>query len=222
MKVKGPLVTLGVVAVFGIGLMLVNFSNESEQTPSSKAAAPAPAASASSSAQPSTNPVPPPAEQFPAKADYAGKIQTQAGVMTVEITVEGDKAIAYACDGKKVESWLRGSANDGVVSLDNKDKTSHLDGKLTGGQVGGSLKIEQEQWNFTADAARPPAGLYRYLENGTQNSWIIDQNNTVTGVQRRPDGSTSPAVSLNLDGTAVIDGKTVTATRVEGNSPPAA
>src|ERR1700742_2193741 len=132
MKVKGPLVTLGAVAVFGIGLMLVNFSNESEQTPSSKAAAPAPApaASASSSAQPSTNPVPPPAEQFPAKADYAGKIQTNAGVMTVEITVERGNAIAYACDGKNVESWLRGSAHDGVVSLDNKDKTSHLDGQL--------------------------------------------------------------------------------------------
>lgn len=214
MKVQGPLVTLGAVAVFGIVLLLVDMSNETAPSPYGKpSAAPAP-----SETQSSTTPAPPPAEAFPAKADYVGKIPTNSGVMTVEITVEGDKAIAYACDGKTVESWLRGSAQDGVVSLDNKDKTSHLDGRLTGGQVDGTLNIGQDRWNFTAAPAQPPAGLYVYLENGARTSWIIDQNNGVTGVQRQPDGSKSPAPSLSTDGTAVVNGQTITATRVEGNS----
>ncbi|MDT5092304.1 MAG: hypothetical protein QOH60_1667 [Mycobacterium sp.] len=216
MKAKGPMITLGAVAALGIVLLAVNMSNES--SPSNKPYASASPAPAPPGTQSPTAPAPPPAEQFPAKADYVGKIQANGGVMTVEITVEGQNAIAYACDGKSVESWLRGSATNGAVSLDNKEKTSHLSGQLTGGNVDGSLAIGNDQWNFTATPAQPPAGLYMYLENGTRNSWIIDQNNGVTGVQRQADGSRSPAPSLSPDGTAVINGQKVTATRVEGNS----
>ncbi|MDT5011013.1 MAG: hypothetical protein QOH57_2630 [Mycobacterium sp.] len=216
MKVKGPYVTLGAVAAFGVVLLLVNVANESP--PAKKPAASSANTSASQSPQSSTTPAAPAAEAFPAKADYVGKIPTSDGVMTVEITVEGDKAIAYACDGKKVESWLRGPAQNGVVSLDNKDKTSHLDGRLVSGQVDGTLAIGQEQLNFTAAPAQPPAGLYVYLEDGNRTSWIIDQQNGVTGVQRQPDGTKSPAPSLSTGGTAVINGQTITATRVEGNS----
>jgi hypothetical protein len=38
----------------------------------------------------------------------------------------------------------------------------------------------------------------------------------VTGVQRRADGATAPAAGLSADGTAVLDGQTVTATKVQG------
>jgi hypothetical protein len=217
MKVKGPYVTLGVVAALGVTLVLVNVANESGSAPAGKPAASTAAAPPSSAPAPSATAEPPP-EAFPAKADYVGKIPTGSGVMTVEITVEGDKAIAYACDGKEVESWLRGSAQNGVVSLDNKDKTSHLDGQLAGGHVDGTLTIGQEQLTFNAAPAQPPAGLYVYLENGARTSWIIDQNNGVTGVQRQPDGSKSPAPTLSTDGTAVVNDQTITATRVEGNS----
>src|ERR1700756_115841 len=216
MSTKGPLLTLGAVAVLGAALLLANISNESSPPQSINPSA----SSGSASASPGSpqSPTQPPPEAFPAKADYVGKIPTDRRVMTLEITVEGDKAIAYACDGKSVEVWLRGSAVNGAVSLSNKDKTSHLTGQLVGGSVTGSLSIDQSQWNFTAAPARPPAGLYVYLENGSRDSWIIDQNNGVTGVVRNPDGSKSPAPPLSINGTAVINNKTITATRVEGNS----
>jgi hypothetical protein len=57
-----------------------------------------------------------------------------------------------------------------------------------------------------------------YEQAGVRNSWIIDANGAVTGVQRQADGSTGPAPGLSTDGTAVIDGQYVTATRVEGDS----
>jgi hypothetical protein len=216
MSSKGPLLTLGAVAVLGAALLLANISNESAPPQSSNPSASSVSASASpGSPQSPTQPQP---ETFPAKADYVGKIPTRSRAMTLEITVEGDKAIAYACDGKSVEVWLRGSAVNGTVSLANKDKTSHLTGQLAGGSVTGILSIDQDQWNFTAAPAQPPAGLYVYLENGTRDSWIIDQNNGVTGVVRHPDGSKSPAPTLSINGTAVINNKTITATRVEGNS----
>jgi hypothetical protein len=218
MKVRGPLVTLGAVAALGGGMWLANVSQETEAaTPSrpvAESTAPTPAAQAP--APPST-PLPPPPASFPAKADYVGKIPTKTGVITLDITVEGNKAKAYACDGNTVEAWLSGSAENGVVKLWNKDRTSRLDGRLEGSAVVGTLWIGDKNWGFTAPAVQSPAGLYVYEGNGIRNSWIIDSYGAVTGVQRQPDGSTSPAPILSTDGTAVIDGRTVIAVRVEGD-----
>ena len=215
MKIRGPLVTLGAVAVLGIGIWLVNVSKEEpEPAPqvaqaTTTAAAPAP--------QPPPSPTPAPAA-FPAKADYVGKIPTATGTITLDISVEGDKAIAYACDGNSVEVWLRGSAVNGAVSLASKDKASKLEGRLEGSAVVGTLWIGEMKWDFKADPAQPPAGLYLYEDAGVRNSWIIGPDGGVTGVQRRPDGSTVRAPGLSLDGTSVIDGRTVVATRIEGDS----
>jgi hypothetical protein len=218
MKIRGPLVTLGAVAALGIGIWLVNVSKEEP--------APAPpgqpvAESTTTTAAPAPQPPPPPTSPpvaFPAKADYVGKIPIANGTITLDISVEGDKAIAYACDGNSVEVWLRGSAVNGAVSLASKDKASRLEGRLEGSAVVGTLWIGEKKWDFKADPAQPPAGLYVYEDAGARASWIIDADGGVTGVQRRPDGSTVRAPGLSLDGTSVIDGRTVVATRVEGDS----
>ena len=214
MKIRGPLVTLGAVAVLGIGIWLVNVSREEPepappvaQTTTTAAAAPQPA------------PVPTPARAaFPSNADYVGKIPTATGTITLDISVEGDKAIAYACDGNSVEVWLRGRAVNGAVSLASKDKASRLEGRLEGSAVVGTLWIGEKKWDFKADATQPPAGHYVYEDAGVRNSWIIDADGGVTGVQRRPDGSTVRAPGLSLDGTSVVDGRTVVAIRIEGDS----
>jgi hypothetical protein len=146
---RGPLVTLAAVALVGMALLLANISQQPDPTTPGRPVAESP-----------TTPAPPPAQQFPAKADYAGEIATSTGVITLEITVDGQKAIAYACDGNAVEVWLRGSAVNGVVNLANKDKTSRLDGRLKGDTVAGTLSIGENQWDFKAPAAAPPAGLY--------------------------------------------------------------
>jgi hypothetical protein len=220
MKIRGPLVTLGAVAVLGVGILLVNISQQEDPAPSGKPAESTTSAPATATAAPTPPPAPttPPAPAFPANADYVGKIPIASGVITLEITVEGDKAVAYACDGNTIESWLRGSAVNGVVSLANKDKSSRLEGRLEGASVVGTLWIGEKRWDFKADPAQPPAGLYVYDNAGVRNSWIIDPSGGVTGVQRRPDGSTAPAPGLSIDRTAVIDGQTIVATRVEGAS----
>jgi len=174
-----------------------------------------PTTAAAPSPAPST---PPPPPAFPAKADYVGKIPIANGTITLEITVQGDKAVAYACDGNTIESWLRGSASNGALSLANKDKTSRLEGHLEGSAVAGTLWIGEKKWDFNAPAAQPPAGLYVYENAGVRNSWIVDPNGGVTGVQRREDGSTAPAPRLTTDGIAVIDGIEVKAIRVQGAS----
>jgi hypothetical protein len=218
MKVSGPLLTLGAVAVLGVGILLVNISKEepappakptSQTTTTAAAATPAPAPPAPS------KPVPP---AFPAQADYIGKVPTANGTITVEITVQADKAVAYACDGNTVESWLRGSAANGALSLANKDKTSRLEGHLEGSAVVGTLWIGEKKWDFKAPVAQPPAGLYVYDNAGVRSSWIVDGDGGVTGVQRQADGTTTPAPRLTTDGIAVIDGLTIKAIRVQGDT----
>ena len=217
MKIRGPLVTLGAVAVLGVGILLVNMSKE-ESAPPSKPAAQSAITVAPTTATAPLAPTPPPPPAFPAQADYVGKIPTANGTITLEITVQGDKAVAYACDGNTVESWLRGSAVNGALSLANKDKTSRLEGHLEGDAVVGTLWIGEKKWDFNAPAGQPPAGLYVYENAGVRNSWIVDPNGGVTGVQRREDGSTAPAPRLTTDGIANIDGIEVKAIRVQGAS----
>lgn len=217
MTIRGPLVTLGAVATLGVGILLVNMSKE-EQAPQANPYSHSTTTAAATPAPAPPAPSPPPRPAFPAKADYVGKIPTANGTITVEIAVHGDKAVAYACDGNTIESWLRGSASNGVVSLASKDKTSRLEGRLEGNAVVGTLWIGEKKWDFKADPTQPPAGLYVYDEAGARSSWIVDANGGVTGVQRQPDGSTRPAPGLSLDRTSVINGRPVVVSRVEGYS----
>jgi hypothetical protein len=218
MKIRGPILTLGAVAVLGVAILLINVSKEGSAPPANPYKQTTTTAAAAPPAVPPPAPSTPPPPAFPAKADYVGKVPTANGTITLEITVDGDKAIAYACDGNTVESWLRGSAVNGAVSLANKDKTSRLEGRLDGSAIVGTLWIGEKKWDFNAPLAPPPAGLYVYDNAGVRNSWIVDPNGGVTGVQRREDGSTTPAPKLTTDGIANIDGIEVRAIRVDGDS----
>ena len=218
MKIRGPLVTLAAVAVLGAGILLVNMSKEEPAPQANPYSQATTTAAAATPAAPPPAPSTPPPPAFPAQADYVGKIPTANGTITLEITVQGDKAVAYACDGNTVESWLRGSAVNGAVSLANKDKTSRLEGHLEGNAIVGTLWIGEKKWDFNAPVAQPPAGLYVYDNAGVRNSWIVDPNGGVTGVQRREDGSTAPAPRLTTDGIANVDGIEVKAVRVQGAS----
>ena len=221
MKIRGPMVTLAAVAALGVGIWLVQCL-QGGACAAGQACCGGHHDRGDNAGRLRLRHRPrhraPPAAAFPAKADYVGKIPTANGTITLDITIEGDKAVAYACDGNTIESWLRGSAANGALSLANKDKTSRLEGRLEGNAVVGTLWIGEKKWDFKADPAQPPAGLYVYENAGVRNSWIIDGDGGVTGVQRRPDGSTAPAPGLSIDRTAVIDGQTIVATRVEGAS----
>lgn len=88
---------------------------------------------------------------FPAEAESVGTIPLACGVtITLEITVAGDKAIAYACDDKSIESRLRGPATTGSLQL-----TGRNDIELTGAR--GALVIKMP---LLARRGRP-AGSFR-------------------------------------------------------------
>ena len=145
---------------------MVNVSKE-EPAPPGK-----PVAEASTTATtPAPAPAPPPAPlaaAFPAKADYVGKIPTANGTITLDITIEGDKAVAYACDGNSIESWLRGSSTNGALSFATRTRpaASRVGSRAT--PSSSTLSIHEGNWDFKADPARPPAGLYVYDNAGVE------------------------------------------------------
>jgi hypothetical protein len=212
-KFRGPLISLASVAALAAGLWLVDVSAERD------AAAPqAPVVVVTSTLAPPPAPPPPntpPPVSFPAKASYLAKVPTGTRTITLEITVAGDRAVAYGCDGRSVEAWLRGSATAGALAMTSKDGSSRLTGQLRDTSVVGTLSLGAKTWDFTANVVKPPAGLYVYQGSDVRTSWIVDGNGKVTGVARRADGSTSAAPELSADGVAVVDGRTVDATRVE-------
>lgn len=202
MRIRGPLVTLGAVVAVGAGMWFVNVSQEPRTKPAAESAPAAP--TSVSIPAPITTPRP---QQFPVVADYVGTVSSSGGVITLDVSVNGDKAIAYACDGNSVEVWLRGSAVDGAARLVSKDNTSMLDGRLRGSTIAGTLQIRGRAWQFTAAQVQEPAGLYVEQSDNGRSSWIVAEDSTVTGVQRRPNGTTVPAPAL-----------TANATRVQGDS----
>ena len=78
MKIRGPLATLGAVAVLGVGILLVNMSKEDSAPPGKPAAQSTTTVAPTTAAAPPAPKTPPP-PAFPAQADYVGKIPTATG-----------------------------------------------------------------------------------------------------------------------------------------------
>ncbi|WP_225729388.1 MULTISPECIES: hypothetical protein [unclassified Nocardia] len=210
MKRLGPLLTLAAVVLFGAILLAVDMSKDTP-TPAANPYAPTTTAAApATTIPPATTPA---AIPFPAKADYVGT--TTGAPLTVSIAVKDNKATAYVCDGKSVESWLQGGATDGSVHLTGWNNAK-LYGSYDGAAVHGILALAGKQWDFTAAPVNSPGGLYVNRTDNSRQSWIVDANGRVTGVQRTADGGTSPAPVLAPDGTAIINGHKITATKVSG------
>lgn len=154
MKIKGPIATLGAVAVLGTGLWLVNVTKQSEPAPQPAAATAASAPAAVPAAEPAPPSPPAPstraAAPFGGQEDFVANIPTKSGNLALEIRITGDKARAYACDNAGIEKWLSGSAANGLLKLSSADKASQLDGRHQGNTVVGNLRIGEKSWDFTA------------------------------------------------------------------------
>ncbi len=152
-RVIGPVTTMGAVGLVGVGLWLANVS----QTPAEPTQTAATAATTAPSAVPAVAapPVPTPSatpgpQGFPAQAKYLASIPLPGRVLTVEMTVSGQNAQAYACDNAGIETWLSGPAVDGAVRLTNDTGADRLTGRLRNGSIVGTLWVGERSWEFEA------------------------------------------------------------------------
>jgi hypothetical protein len=149
------LVSLAAVAALGGGLWWFNVSQEGDT-----ASPPAPIARSTFIQAPAApRPSTPPPVSFPARANYVAEIPTRSGVIALDIGVDGGAAVAYACDGQGIETWLKGNATAGGLSLASQDGTGRLVGRLTGSSVAGTLWIGEKKWGFRATGAGGDDGV---------------------------------------------------------------
>jgi hypothetical protein len=228
---RSPLVTLaGLVVAFAI-MFGVNIAMDRDQpataggpsasaTSSPAATTQAPRPTATESASASTSPTmsatqTPAAEQFPDKTVYAGR--TKDGTTALAVAVLKGQAAAYVCDGRSVESWLRGVAKDGEVKLQAKNG-DQLEAKLRGGVLTGTIEIPNHKHSFAIKEAKKPAGLYRARGSKTTIGWIVLEDGSQVGIERDQNGSSKAAPKLNPDQPSVTaNGEDLTAEPVEGN-----
>ncbi|MGC5014731.1 hypothetical protein ACLQ2R_28525 [Streptosporangium sp. DT93] len=177
MKRLGPVYTLIAGAVTAVVLGTVsattspttqNVDAQAETAEAPSKATPTPAPAAVKTAKPT-----------PVKADYAGRVTGNGGLIAVSI--RNGKAVAYFCDGR-IEAWLKGKAADGKITLSGRNDAS-VTAKLGGGKAAGTLAFNGRKWTFDAPVVKKPSGLYRataivrganvragwiYLDDGTR------------------------------------------------------
>ncbi|MEU4831456.1 hypothetical protein [Streptosporangium sp. NPDC023615] len=210
MKRLGPVYTLAAGAVMAVVLGTVSATTSpTTQNVNAQDDTAATVAEATSQATPTPAAVRT-AKPTPAKADYAGRVTGNGGLIAV--SVRNGKAVAYFCDGR-IEAWLKGKAADGKVTLSGRNNAS-ITARLGGGKAAGTLAFGGRKWTFDAPVVKKPSGLYRasavvrganvragwiYLDDGTRvgltvvNDEVADvaipepgQNAVVDGVEVDP------------------------------------
>ena len=122
------------------------------------------------------------------------------GAATIAIAVKDGVAIAYLCDGKKIEAWLQGTAAAGKLALTGANGST-LTGTFGGGKATGKIVASGKTWTFTAPTAQPPGGLYRTAQFVSSAKvvcgWIVLADGRQVGVCT-PDGK-EPEPAPRLD-----------------------
>jgi hypothetical protein len=158
MKRPGPLLTLLAGLLLAAFVLSLNATTGTKNTSTgTRKESPPPTASPTPA---ETTPPPSPSKSPVPDASYAGRTDDDSSA--VALTLRDGRAIAYFCDGRAKESWLKGDVkDDGTMKLTGEDG-SVLNGTLKEGKrVRGTVDVGGGHHAFTADRAKKPSGPYR-------------------------------------------------------------
>lgn len=214
MKRSGPLLTLLGGLLLALVMLSLNATTGTRSASSSTANEPPPASASPSPSPTKASPSPPsPTPTPPPNADYTGRTDDDSAAIAVSL--RDGKAVAYFCDGRDKESWLKGDVeDDGGMKFTSKDG-AELNGTLNGGSIRGTVDIGGQEYGFTADRAVKPSGLYRATGNvrgaEVDGGWILLQDGRQVGILKR-DGKPSAAPEIAPEsGVVTVDGQRLTA-----------
>jgi serine/threonine-protein kinase len=171
-------------------------------------------------ASPTAAPAPaPPASPDKFRAAYAGQVDDRTA--SVAIAIRDGGAIAYLCDGKRLEAWLLGTALGGKLNLTGPGNAS-LTGTYDKNSVTGLVTAGGRTWTLKIRVAKKPSGLYRSTAQvrGARivTGWIMLSDGQQVGMSNA-DGVETPAPFLDVaNRTAAINGVQVTAMEIDGTS----
>jgi hypothetical protein len=223
MKKYGPLATLVSVALLGAVLLVANMTSTPAASPAAvPAASAASAAAAPSAVAPApTGDAPKAAAAAPVVAEKAYTGRSAGNEVTVAIAVKDGKAVAYACDGKKIEAWMEGTLAGDRLTL--QGKTGSLTATTSEKATLGSITVDGKEWPFSAKGVQAPAGLYqgRGILKGVaaRVGWIVEENGKVTGTANLGgQRETAPPIDPAAPAAITVDGNVISVTPVGGDA----
>jgi hypothetical protein len=236
MKLSGPYLTLvGGLAVGGVLLALSSTAVDRSQDRVANAAASTPRDAVTTPPAETAPAETPPAETASPSADaddtaasnaqevlvpagtYAGRELSDKA--SVAVSVKGKTAIAYFCDGAKIEAWVQGPADGSPLVLKGK-KGAKLTAEYKNGRLIGKVKAGGKDWSFNIKKVKAPSGLYRAAANVRSakvvGGWIIFEGRQIGMLESSTDGEV-PAPSIDLEtGKVTIDGTQVQTEQLDG------
>jgi hypothetical protein len=217
MKRSGPLFTLLAGLLLALFMLSLNATSGTRSTSTGSessgdvvSASPTPTASPPSG---KPSPSPSPSKTAVPNADYAGRTDDDSSA--VAVTLRDGKAVAYFCDGRDQESWLKGDVEaDGSMRLTGQNGNV-LTGELKGKRIRGTVDMGQREYGFTADKAVKPSGLYRATATvrgaEVDGGWIVLPSGRQVGILNRA-GKPGPAPRIDPEtGAVTVDGQRLTA-----------
>jgi hypothetical protein len=244
MKIPTPVITLIVGLALAAALLVSSMTAVSEKKAaaaeaSASAAANSGAAATASAAQPTgtvasataaSSPSAAPSTSasqgfvIPPHANYDGEVQGDLG--SVAIVVHDTFAIAYFCNGKTQEAWLKGTPHNGKLSMTGKNNAS-LTADYALGHARGTVIVDGISHVFSIIAVHKPSGLFQSIAvvrgATVKAGWIVLANGTQVGSlepdanSATPSAQTAPKLDLSTL-TAQDDGTTLTATPIDGET----
>ena len=216
---RSPLVTLAAAAVGLVVLLVVDSTQTGSPAPADTVAATPATAPATTTQPPTTEPTEPLPPATPTTAPtqltavFTGR--TKGREATLAIAVKGGRAVAYVCDGRRLEAWLTGTFTAGQLALRSRTG-ERLVGTASAKAATGSFTLRGRTLTFAASPAGPPAGLYRTKNNSSTIGWIVLPDGSQVGIDN--DGTPAPAPRLDpVSRVATVDGTPVTASQITGD-----
>lgn len=110
--------------------------------------------------------------------------ESNGDAMTMAITVEGNKVVAYATNGTDDEAYFFGTQSDGHLDMMSM-YGDHLTGSFDGRQLSGEMTMNEPGTvavKFAAASVTAPAGLYTAMHDNSRATWVVRPDHTMTGV----------------------------------------
>jgi hypothetical protein len=194
------------------------------------AASTAPATSAPAATPATASPSVSPSETtsngfiIPDHANYVGPVQAGGGA--IAIVLHDKIAIAYYCNGKTIEEWMKGVPAHGHLVLTGKNG-AHAEVDYALGHARGHVHVDGFSYTFSVIAVHKPSGLYQSIAvvrgATVKTGWIVLADGTQVGsVELDPNApapKAQPAPPLDLTSLTANDGgTTITATSIDGET----
>ena len=131
---------------------------------------------------------PPSTAAMPQAATFIADIPATEGKppMAMAVTVDGDRVVAYACNGTNNEAWFFGTQKDGVMNLTNNYQDT-MTASFDGTNLTGSMTMNMPDATpvkFTASAAAEPAGIYTATMGDARATWVVMSDQRMLGVRQ--------------------------------------